>query len=98
LQIIFQDPYSSLNPRMTIGEIVREPLLVHKIGTKPAQIERVRALLETRGPEGGRCSTAILMKFSGGQRQRIGGSQRALAPEPEARDLRRAGLRARCCR
>src|SRR5262245_15008188 len=39
IQMIFQDPYSSLNPRMTVGEIVREPLLVHKIGSKPEQIE-----------------------------------------------------------
>ena len=42
---IFQDPYSSLNPRMTVGEIVREPLVVHKIGTKAAvEIEKVRVL------------------------------------------------------
>ena len=43
IQVIFQDPYSSLNPRMTVGEIVREPLLVHRIGTKPEQVEKVRA-------------------------------------------------------
>jgi peptide/nickel transport system ATP-binding protein/oligopeptide transport system ATP-binding protein len=47
IQVIFQDPYSSLNPRMTVGEIVREPLLVHKIGTKAEQIENVRVLLQT---------------------------------------------------
>ena len=42
IQVVFQDPYSSLNPRMTVREIVREPLLVHRIGTKPEQIEKVR--------------------------------------------------------
>jgi len=80
VQIIFQDPYSSLNPRMTVGEIVREPLVVHRVGTKASQIDRVRSLLETVG-----LSAEVVDRypheFSGGQRQRIG-IARALALEP----------------
>ena len=49
IQMGFQDPYSSLNPRMTVGEIVREPLVVHRIGSRAEQQQRVRALLETVG-------------------------------------------------
>jgi oligopeptide/dipeptide ABC transporter ATP-binding protein len=80
MQAIFQDPYSSLNPRMTVGEIVREPLLVHKIGTRAEQVEKVRALFQTVG------LAAEMMdryphEFSGGQRQRIG-IARALALDP----------------
>jgi oligopeptide/dipeptide ABC transporter ATP-binding protein len=80
LQAIFQDPYSSLNPRMTVGEIVREPLLVHGIGTKPEQVEKVRALLETVGLTG-EMLDRYPHEFSGGQRQRIG-IARALALDP----------------
>jgi oligopeptide transport system ATP-binding protein len=80
IQIIFQDPYSSLNPRMTVGEIVREPLLVHKMGTKAEQIEKVRALLETVGLTG-EMLQRYPHEFSGGQRQRIG-IARALALDP----------------
>jgi oligopeptide/dipeptide ABC transporter ATP-binding protein len=81
MQVIFQDPYSSLNPRMTVGEIVREPLLVHRIGTKPEQIEKVRALLETVGLTG-EMLNRYPHEFSGGQRQRIG-IARALALDPQ---------------
>jgi oligopeptide/dipeptide ABC transporter ATP-binding protein len=81
MQMVFQDPYSSLNPRMTVGEIVREPLLVHRIGSKAEQVERVSSLLQTVGlaPE---VMTRYPNEFSGGQRQRIGVA-RALALDPQ---------------
>ena len=81
IQMIFQDPYSSLNPRMTIGEIVREPLVVHRIGTKAEQILKVRDLLETVGLTGDMLER-YPHEFSGGQRQRIGVA-RALALDPK---------------
>ncbi|HVS86518.1 MAG TPA: ATP-binding cassette domain-containing protein [Gaiellaceae bacterium] len=80
MQIVFQDPYSSLNPRMTVGNIVEEPLAVHGIGTRRAREARVRDLLETVGfnPD---FTNRYPHEFSGGQRQRIG-IARALALNP----------------
>jgi oligopeptide transport system ATP-binding protein len=81
MQIIFQDPYASLNPRMTIGDIISEPLEIHKIGTPNERQERVRELLDLV-----RLNPFFIKRypheFSGGQRQRIGVA-RALALNPE---------------
>ena len=79
-QIVFQDPYSSLNPRMRVGAIVEEPLVIHKIGTKADRQSRVRELFELVGlsPEQ---LPRYPHEFSGGQRQRIG-LARALALNP----------------
>ena len=80
MQIIFQDPYASLNPRMTVGAIVMEPMVVHGGGSKAEQRERARQLLDRVGlqPEH---FTRYPHEFSGGQRQRIGVA-RALALQP----------------
>jgi len=80
LQIIFQDPYASLNPRMTVGQIVREPLETFGLAKGRAADERVSELLETVGLSS-RFSKRYPHEFSGGQRQRIG-IARALALEP----------------
>ncbi len=80
LQIIFQDPYSSLNPRMTVGQIVREPLETFRLAKGRAADQRVSELLETVGLSS-RFSTRYPHEFSGGQRQRVG-IARALAVEP----------------
>ncbi|MFH1880121.1 MAG: oligopeptide/dipeptide ABC transporter ATP-binding protein [Bacillota bacterium] len=81
LQIIFQDPYSSLDPRMTVAEIVGEPLQVHGIAQGSEKEDRIEKLLATVGlnPEQ---MKRYPHQFSGGQRQRIG-IARALAVEPE---------------
>jgi oligopeptide transport system ATP-binding protein len=81
MQMIFQDPYASLNPRMTVGSIVREPLDVHGIGTMRERRERVSDLLGTVGLNPA-FSSRYPHEFSGGQRQRIGVA-RALALQPE---------------
>jgi oligopeptide/dipeptide ABC transporter ATP-binding protein len=80
MQIIFQDPFSSLNPRMTVGAIVREGLTVHKLAEGAAADARVRQLLDEVGlrPE---YASRYPHEFSGGQRQRIG-IARALSVEP----------------
>ncbi len=81
IQYIFQDPFGSLNPRMTIFDIVAEPLVIHGIGTPAERAERVAALLAAVGLEP-RHLRRYPHSFSGGQRQRIG-IARALALEPE---------------
>ncbi|MEI6286619.1 MAG: oligopeptide/dipeptide ABC transporter ATP-binding protein [Bacillota bacterium] len=82
IQMIFQDPYASLNPRMTVGDIIAEPLIIHKIcNGQSDRTERVHSLLRQVGlnPEhAGR----FPHEFSGGQRQRIGFA-RALAVDPK---------------
>ena len=81
MQIIFQDPVSSLNPRMTVGDIIAEPLVVHRIVPRHLRQERVEYLLHRVG-----LSPAYINRypheFSGGQRQRIG-IARALSSEPQ---------------
>lgn len=80
MQIIFQDPYSSLNPRMTIGKILEEPFIIHKIGNKAERTERIKGLLEKIGlhPD---AVNRYPHEFSGGQRQRVG-IARAIALSP----------------
>ncbi len=81
MQIIFQDPYSSMNPRTTAGEIIRSPLKILKIGTPQEQNDRVEELIKLVGlrPEQ---RNLYPHQFSGGQRQRICVA-RALAPNPD---------------
>ena len=70
MQIIFQDPYASLNPRMTVGDIVAEPLIIHKLAKGPAIDARVHELLRTVGLSPYHANR-YPHEFSGGQRQRI---------------------------
>jgi len=81
MQIIFQDPYSSLNPRMTVGGMLTEALKIHRLADRQELPDRVARILDTVGlrPDHGR---RYPHEFSGGQRQRIG-IARALAVDPE---------------
>ncbi|NLJ73572.1 MAG: dipeptide ABC transporter ATP-binding protein [Firmicutes bacterium] len=81
LQIIFQDPYGSLNPRMTVGDIIGEPLHIHKIARGKDKEKRVRELLDVVGLNAFH-ARRFPHEFSGGQRQRIG-IARALAVNPK---------------
>ena len=80
MQIVFQDPYSSLNPRMRVGDIVEEPLIIHRLGTKAERRARVAELFDLVGLDADHIQR-YPHEFSGGQRQRIG-IARALALNP----------------
>ncbi|MBX7244318.1 MAG: ATP-binding cassette domain-containing protein [Candidatus Sumerlaeaceae bacterium] len=81
MQMIFQDPYSSLNPRMTVGSIIGEALTIHKLAAGAKKTERIQELLREVGLNPGAIKR-FPHEFSGGQRQRIG-IARALAVEPQ---------------
>ncbi len=81
LQLMFQDPYASLDPRMRVGTIIREPLRVNKVGNKTQQQDKVRSLLDEVGLSRN-AAERYPHEFSGGQRQRIG-LARALALDPK---------------
>jgi oligopeptide transport system ATP-binding protein len=81
MQIIFQDPYASLNPRMKVGDIIAEPLVIHNQGTKSERRDRVASLLRRVGLDPDYMNR-YAHEFSGGQRQRIGVA-RSLALNPK---------------
>jgi oligopeptide/dipeptide ABC transporter ATP-binding protein len=81
MQIIFQDPYASLNPRMTAGDIIGEPLDIHRLAKGAARQNRIEELLHLVGLSSS-LAARFPHEFSGGQRQRIG-IARALAVNPE---------------
>jgi oligopeptide transport system ATP-binding protein len=80
MQMVFQDPYSSLNPRMRARQIIEEPLIIHRIGSKAERLDRVRDLFRVVGLDPAELER-YPHEFSGGQRQRIG-LARALALNP----------------
>ena len=81
MQMIFQDPYASLNPRFTVGDIIEEPMIIHKMGTASERKAIVQELIETVGLKPDHIRR-YPYEFSGGQRQRIG-IARALALRPD---------------
>jgi oligopeptide transport system ATP-binding protein len=81
MQMIFQDPYASLNPRLTVGEIIKEPMDIHHIGDKASREKKVYELLNTVGLKPDHIRR-YPHEFSGGQRQRVG-IARTLALDPE---------------
>jgi oligopeptide transport system ATP-binding protein len=81
MQLVFQDPHASLDPRMTVGDIVEEPLAIHRVGVRSERRARVRELLDTVGFDPS-FTNRYPHEFSGGQRQRIG-IARALALSPD---------------
>jgi len=81
MQIVFQDPYGSLNPRMTVRQMLAEPLAIHRIATGPDAERRIAALLEEVGLDPG-FGRSYPHELSGGQRQRVG-IARALSVEPQ---------------
>jgi ABC-type microcin C transport system duplicated ATPase subunit YejF len=99
-QIVFQDPYASLNPRMRVGTLVREPLDIHRIGsTRADRREAAARLLEEVGLDRA-AMDRFPHEFSGGQRQRIGiaramacGPRFVVADEPSRRSTPRSRLR-----
>jgi len=80
IQIVFQDPFSALNPRMTVQQILREPFIIHKLYSRNEQIDQVKSLLQAVGMDAS-AAQKYPHEFSGGQRQRIG-IARALALKP----------------
>ena len=94
MQLMFQDPYASLDPRMRVGTILREPLVVQGIGTAAERVEKVKSLLTEVGLSP-KAMELYPHEFSGGQRQRIGSGPRSCARTAPHR-RRRTGLRPRC--
>ena len=81
MQMVFQDPYASLEPYMSVGDIIREPLVVHRVGDRAEQHDAVRSLLEVVGLSADLAERSP-QELSGGQRQRVG-LARAIALNPE---------------